>query len=225
MRCGSRARRPRHARSASSRSTAGRLSRAARWLRPESCALWNCAWMSAASDCCCSSSFFSRTLRLARSASAARSWNSASSAPAARSRRCSSRIPCRAQTTVLGQRDDPFDAASVLGSDPADVFGDQRAGAANLAEHRAALDGVGPHRAELHGRRRRFQLRETDGDEHEHEQAGDGENRAPDALLSCDGRAWNIHDLLCVRAANPAARMMTKVKPCASRSQAPTAWT
>ena len=124
-----------------------------------------------------------------------------------------------------GQREDPLDAPIGGRGDPADVLGHQRAGAAHLAEHRAPLDGVGPHRAELHGRRRRLQLRETDGHEHEHEQAGDRENGASDAFLTGDGRAGNVHDLLWCARQNSAARVLSKVKPCATGVKPATTWT
>ena len=85
-------------------------------------------------------------------------------------------------------KDDPLDATLGRRRNPADLLGDERTGAANLPEHRAALDGVDPDRRAIDGGRRGLQLRDPDSDEdNDHQEAGAVQG-APDFLLFDDVR-------------------------------------
>lgn len=86
-----------------------------------------------------------------------------------------------AVTVAPGQDEDALDPRLGRGRDPAHVLGDQRAGAANLPEHRAALDGVDPHGGLVQSGRGRREQHEAEGHERERDESGGAEH---DALVT-----------------------------------------
>ena len=97
--------------------------------------------------------------------------------------------------TLLGMLN-AFDSTWRFGGNPADVLGDQRAEAADAADHRAALHGVGQHTGALDGGRGWFQslhqLRGDNDSEHSYHHYND----ATVSTGSGNGRqSRNIHHL------------------------------
>jgi hypothetical protein len=95
-----------------------------------------------------------------------------------------------------GLDDDALDLALGRRGNPADLLGDERAGASDLAEHRASRGGPGPQRPAVHGRRGRFESRERDRDGRDRDDGNDAIDGRPDAPGSSFGWALNIHDEL-----------------------------
>jgi hypothetical protein len=116
----------------------------------------------------------SRVMRwLASWASAARSWDLALAA----AETTSGLAQLQDEGARLNRRaradDDLVDAALGAGGDPADFLGDEGAEAADLADHRAALDGVDPHEVALDRGGGGLELGQPDGDA-DQDDAGDG---------------------------------------------------
>jgi hypothetical protein len=139
----------------------------------------------------CVSRCDSRLLRsVARSLSAAASW-----------RPRLQRLPLHVGVGELGQHGAglhrgagqhqlALHAAGHDGGDPADVLGDQGAGAAHLAQHVAAAHRVGPHGGALHGGGGRVKAGERHGGPRQHRDPGAADH--PACALALFG-AGNVH--------------------------------
>jgi hypothetical protein len=86
-----------------------------------------------------------------------------------------------------------LDATGGGGRDPPDVLGDERAGAADLTDHRSALDRVDPHRRAVHTRRGRPEARHADGDANDREEGNGAVEDPSDLFLSFD--FWRASDI------------------------------
>jgi hypothetical protein len=93
-----------------------------------------------------------------------------------------------------GQHDDTLDGAVGERGDPANLIGHQHAGAAHVAQHRSALDGLNPQPAGLDGRRGRLQARESHGCDQDQERRRNARNNAISLSALRDFRGTsNIH--------------------------------
>ena len=89
--------------------------------------------------------------------------------------------------------EDLEDLPLVSGGDPLDALGHQRALAAHLADHLAAMDGVDPEGGGVHRRRCRLEASERQGADGESGDAGTAPDEAAAAdLLSAFGTG-DIH--------------------------------
>ena len=91
--------------------------------------------------------------------------------------------------------EETLDAAVGCGGEPANSFrlGDERSGAAHLAEHRALLDRVDPDGALLDGGRRGLQPREAEREEKRRDDPRGGENQPAAPFGFGDSFACDIH--------------------------------
>ena len=74
-------------------------------------------------------------------------------------------------------KQDPIDEALSRRRNPADVFGHQRAAAADFAEQRTPFDGVDPQRRALDAGSGRLQTRQAEGDQQNGDQRGSRRTR------------------------------------------------
>src|SRR5262245_62897640 len=96
---------------------------------------------------------------------------------------------------IAGVAEDALDATLRHGGDPANLLGDERAGAADLAQHLAAFHRVDPERALLHPRRGGLHAREAVGDERSGGDQAHADQETPLTLRASDrGWAFEIHD-------------------------------
>ena len=92
-----------------------------------------------------------------------------------------------------GADDDPLDGAVSGGRDPADLLGDQGAGAAHLPHHRATLHGVEVDGVAVDARRGRLQARDAQRDDGHHQDRGYGIQSLAQPLLPCEIGSGDIH--------------------------------
>jgi hypothetical protein len=93
-----------------------------------------------------------------------------------------------------GPEHDALDPACRRRRNPADVFRNQRAGPANLAQHLAALDGIDPHGRAVDARSRGLEPGHADGDGADGEQGDCPVDGSANLFLSDDaGRTSNIN--------------------------------
>ena len=85
------------------------------------------------------------------------------------------------------------------------VTGDQGAEAAHLAQHGAALHGVGPDGAAVDGRRSRFQARNAHRDSYQHDQRDNRPDDLTAALLTFNFGTGDIHYVLHCASGEPFA--------------------
>ena len=91
-------------------------------------------------------------------------------------------------------QDDPLDARLRRRGDPADVFGDERADASDLAHERAALDLIDPHLRSLDCGRRRLEARQTEREQQGRSNGGGHVDPAANPPRPNVGRrAGNVH--------------------------------
>ena len=95
-----------------------------------------------------------------------------------------------------GMKNDAIDMGIGLRRNPLDVFGDKGADAADVANHGAALDFVGPDGGFVDGRSRRAKTGDAEGDASKKDGSDRGVDDATYFFGTRVGWALDVHDLL-----------------------------